>query len=872
MMDLVPRSMKLISTIGRLLPSGGSLDQHTWSIRHSVILSLLGLHALGLSVFGLAMGRSPVVSVGAGAALALMAGLSTIRSLSARLRSAVATVGLMTSSALLVHLSGGYIEMHFHFFVMMAVIVLYQDWAPFLIGLLLVVLDHGLMGMVAPSLVYNHASAIHNPWLWAIIHGAFILGESAALLFYWRVNELAKEHAVRSEIRTQTIIDAALDAMITMTADGRIAAWNPSAAATFGWTRQEAMGRTLSETIIPERHQHAHERGLSHYLATGTGPILNKRIEVTALRRDGTECLVEIAVTPLPTSGGEAFSASIRDITERKQVEQRLRESEEQFRLAMEVTSDGLWDWHLPTQQAYHSPSWVRMLGLEDHDIPLNNISDWRGRIHEEDRSRIDRVLDEHLSGETAGFWVEHRLRHRSGNWLWVLVRGKVVQRDDQGRPLRMMGTMIDITDRKAVEEELRKAKEDAETATVAKSRFLANMSHEIRTPMNGVLGMTEVLLSTELNEKQRRFAETVHRSGESLLAIINDILDFSKIEAGKLTLEQIDFELDRLVEDVAELFAEHAHKKGLELVCRPPPERPLTVKGDPHRLRQILSNLVTNAVKFTERGEVAIQVAIIGETSHDRTVALSVRDTGIGIPLEAQAKIFDSFSQADGSNTRIHGGTGLGLAIIKQLAHLMGGDVRLTSTPGQGSTFTVTIPLPKGVQSVSGATASACLHDVPVLIVDDNATNRSILEHQTRLWGMKPDCATDAMEGFTLLQVAAAQGGPYPLVLLDWHMPCEDGLSLARRILAEPVLSQTRLVLLSSGGLDDPDKMAGLSACLAKPVRQHELHHLLTSLLGAPVSKTPASRPAAAPAPRSLDAHILLVEDNLVNQELARA
>jgi PAS domain S-box-containing protein len=828
--------------------------------------------------------------------------------------------------------------------------------------------------------------------------GILGLGLLSTIFFVgWLIQRYVGELLLRglrdSEERTRSVVDSALDAVIVMNARGRITDWNPQAEQMFGWPREEVIGVKLSETIIPSQYREAHEKGLQHYLKTGEGHVLGRRLEITALRRDGSEFPVELAITPLKLAKGTTFSAFIRDITDRKQAEEklmtvvesapcgmvlvdeqgimrmvnaemeklfryareemvgqpveilvpeavrsrhvtdrhkfvhtprtrsmgagrdlkgrrkdgsefpaeiglksvrtdkglvvvatimditnrkeaerRLRESEERFRLAMEVTSDGLWDWHLPTLQAYHSPSWRALLGLENEEILQNNISDWKQRIHPEDRSQVETALNEHLSGRRRDFSVEHRIQHRTGDWRWVLLRGRMVSHDEQGRPLRMMGTMVDITEQKRAMAELQEAKERAESATAAKSQFLATMSHEIRTPMNGVLGMTELLLSTDLNEKQRRFAETVHRSGEGLLAIINDILDFSKIEAGKLALEQIEFELDTLVEDVAELFAEHAHKKGLELVCQIPPEHPLPVKGDPHRLRQILSNLVTNALKFTERGEVVIRVAITGETSHDRTVELSVRDTGIGIPLDAQAKIFESFSQADGSTTRKFGGTGLGLAIIKQLARLMRGDVRVASAPGQGSTFTVTVPMLKGAELVSGPAASTCLHGIPVLIVDDNATNREILMNQTSLWGMQPETAADAAEGFVLLQAAAARGAPYPVVLLDWHMPGEDGLSLAKRILDETSLCRPHLVLLSSGGLDDPVQIQGLSASLTKPIRQHELHHLLTSLLGSSLSRKLEMQPAAAPAPQLLEARILLAEDNLVNQELARA
>ena len=675
-----------------------------------------------------------------------------------------------------------------------------------------------------------------------------------------------------SEERFRSLSDAAFEG-IAISEGGRILEVNKSFAEMYGYEASEVVGMPALDFVVPESREAVRRHISSH---------APEPYEVVSLRKDGTTFDTEVRGKKALYQGRTVRITALRDITERKNAEKRFREAEQRYRTLVERVPAVVYMQEIGSQDSaiYMSPRIEDMTGYSPDDCKDPDLR-WR-MVHPEDRGRMQSE-DEHTVEPGEVFTTEYRVVHRDGHTVWVRNEAVVVE-DEVSGSRYWQRFMIDITERKRAEEalrenerQLRKARERAEEANRAKSEFLANMSHEIRTPMNGVIGMTDLLLDTPLDEDQREYAETVRRSGENLMMILNDILDFSKIEAGATRLENIDFDLRAAVDDVTMLLARRAHDKGLELAGLIEHNVPYALRGDPGRLRQVLTNVLGNAIKFTEEGEVVVRVKLADEDEESAKVYFEVSDTGIGMSREQQRRLFLAFTQADASTTRHYGGTGLGLAISKQLVNLMGGEMSVESQSGVGSTFSFAVTFEKQPSHARSAPSiTADLAGRRALVVDDSRANRSILEKQLSSWGVQTTSVEGGPQALEELRSAVDGNVPYDLAVLDMQMPGMDGMELARRIKADPDLSPTRLVLLTSLGRRTDGQEAdqvGIEAYLTKPLRQSELYDALATVLGRsaageepqPVAIHSSKRQSAGSRSR-----VLVAEDNPVNQKVA--
>ena len=584
-----------------------------------------------------------------------------------------------------------------------------------------------------------------------------------------------------------------------------------------------------------------------------------------------SERWLQVELIPQPVAPGAPASCQLiaLDVTPEQRAFEEAQRGERRLRIIMDQIPVTVSYIDAAMHYRYINRAQELWLGTAASEVNGKSVRDLVGPKVWTD---IEPKLQAAMAGEQVPL-ERHRI-DRHGNPVWHSGR-HVPDVSDDGTVVGVYTVFFDITQRALAEQqllqretELRQAMEAAENASRAKSEFLANMSHEIRTPMNGVLGLTELLLETDLDTQQRPYVETVRSSGEALLSIINDILDFSKIEAGKLETETLDYDLYQAVEDVVQLLAPRAHAKQLELACRIDERVPTALRGDPYRLRQVLTNLVGNAVKFTDSGEVLVDV----QQQDSHTMRICVHDTGIGIAPEVSGRLFKAFEQADGSTTRRFGGTGLGLAICRSLVALMGGEIGIDSHAGDGSTFWFTLPIVPADNAPQVASPRT-LNQRRVLVIDDNATNRDILEHHLRAGGMLCASACDGVDGLAKLRQAQQRGEAFDVAVVDMKMPRMDGISMIAAVRRDPLLAHVRLVLATS--LHSTDEMArarqaGVDAYLSKPVRRIELYRALSSSLGGEGKDTTSAATGSANR-QVIRARALLAEDNGVNQVVAR-
>ncbi|EPR70552.1 PAS domain-containing hybrid sensor histidine kinase/response regulator [Cyclobacterium qasimii] len=605
--------------------------------------------------------------------------------------------------------------------------------------------------------------------------------------------------------------------------------------------------------------------------------IINK--EVVLEQRNGIKKFCLISKLPLKTETGEVIGmvGITNDISERKRAELALLENGKRLNAIITSTNTGTWEWNMETDQILVNQRFWEIIGYEKDDETILFQKDWNGLCHPDDVIKKEKALENHFDKKTDVYQCELRVKHKTGHWVWVFEVGRVFSWDANGKPILMYGTYQDISARKEFDSQLNEAKESAENANKAKSDFLANMSHEIRTPLNGVIGFSDLLMKTPMSETQLQYMKTVYHSAHSLLDLINDILDFSKIEAGKMELSIDKVDIFELGTQVADITNYQAHSKGLELILNLSPRLPRFVIGDDVRLRQILVNLLTNAIKFTPKGEVELKVEVLDKgirNNRPMKFRFSVKDTGIGISQENQLKIFDAFSQEDASTTRQFGGTGLGLTISNKLLGLMGTKLELKSEQNKGSLFYFDIDLLCEKGEMENATNNYGLKKV--LVVDDNQTNRYLVREILEIRNITCLEASNGLEGLKVLE----NEWPVDLILMDLRMPFLTGVETIEKIrsLKNESIAEVPIVLLSSSNDNDleKDKLSALNVHhrLIKPIKNHQMAQLFSRLKNSEFNETFNIQDKSE---KNLDFlttrnfNILIAEDNPVNMKLSK-